>query len=85
MTDPSENPKGNPKGEPTGEKESWVKGVGLFGVITGELLGASFVGIGTGYLLWKKVGLPWWSLLVCSLVGLGVAFYRLYLISQRNL
>jgi hypothetical protein len=66
------------------DPNGWAKGLGLFGVITGELLGASVIGIGTGYLLWKKVGLPWWVLLVCSVAGLSVAFYRLYLISRKD-
>jgi F0F1-type ATP synthase assembly protein I len=70
--------------DPNQDKEGWVKGVGLLGVITVELLGASIVGIGSGYLLWKKAGFPWWTLLVCSVAGLSVAFYRLYLISRRD-
>jgi F0F1-type ATP synthase assembly protein I len=80
MTDP----KLDPNGDSNRDKESWAKGLGLFGVITGELLGASVVGIGTGYLLWKKLGFPWWVLLVCSIAGLSVAFYRLYLISRKD-
>ena len=74
----------DPKASPDRDKEGWMKGLGLFGVITAELLGASVVGIGSVYLLWKKAGFPWWSLLVCSVLGLTVAFYRLYLISKKD-
>jgi F0F1-type ATP synthase assembly protein I len=80
MPDPNTDPNGDPKPD----KDSWIRGLGLFGVITAELLGASVVGVGSGYLLWKKAGMPWWVLLVCSVAGLSVAFYRLYLISRKD-
>ena len=65
-------------------EENWKRGLGLLSVITADLLGYSGAGIALGYWLWKKVGLPWWVLLLFSMVGLGLAFYRLYEVSKKD-
>lgn len=62
-----------------------LKGIGLLAVVVSDLLGYSGAGIGLGYLAWAKLGAPWWVLLVFSLAGLILAFYKLYQISQREL
>jgi F0F1-type ATP synthase assembly protein I len=77
-------PESDPSGDPNSDKARWIKGVGLLGVITTELLASTGAGVGIGYLLWKKAGFPWWSLLICSLAGMSVAFYRLYQISKKD-
>lgn len=66
------------------QKKNWAKGLGLLSVITADLLGCTGAGIGIGYWLWKKVGLPWWVLLFFSIAGLVVAFYRLFEISKKD-
>ena len=70
-----------------GEQESpntWVRKVGLLGVIVVDLLGYSGAGIGIGYLLWKKLGMPWWVLLLTSMAGLSLAMYRLYRMAEKD-
>jgi F0F1-type ATP synthase assembly protein I len=62
----------------------WVKSLGYFGVIIGELLGGSAVGLGLGWLLWQKAGLPSITLLFTGMAGLGAAFYRIYKLTQRD-
>jgi F0F1-type ATP synthase assembly protein I len=64
--------------------KEWIKSLGYFGVIVGELLGGSIVGVGIGWLLWKKAGLPSLTILVTSILGLSVAFYRIYKLTQRD-
>lgn len=66
------------------QTKNWARGLGLLSVITADLLGCTGAGVGLGYWLWKKVGLPWWVLLACSVAGLVLAFYRLYVISKRD-
>ena len=58
---------------------------GLLGVIVGDLIGYTAAGIGLGALAWLKWGAPWWVLLLSSTLGLGLAFYRVYQISQKEL
>ncbi len=62
-----------------------LKKLGLFAVIISDLLGYPLAGIGLGYLCWKKLGLPWWTLLLSSVSGLILAFYKLYEISKKEL
>ncbi len=64
--------------------QEWIKSLGYFGVIVSELVGASAVGIGLGWLLWKKAGLPSVTILFTAMLGLGVAFYRIYKLTQRD-
>ena len=58
---------------------------GLLGTIVSDLLGYTGAGIGIGYLAWSRWGAPWWVLLLSSLIGMTYAFYRLYLISNKEL
>jgi F0F1-type ATP synthase assembly protein I len=70
--------------DPLKDQEKWAAGMGLFSVITAEILVSTGIGIGAGYLLWKKAGFPIWTMAVLSLVGLCFAFYRIYLISKKD-
>jgi len=63
----------------------WAKSLGLLTVVTGELIGCTGIGAGLGYLLWKKVGLTVWSEIVLTLLGLTLAFYRIYEISKKEM
>lgn len=73
-----------PDPKSTNDRKNWARSLGLLSVITADLLGCTGAGVGIGYWLWKKRGMPWWVLLLFTMLGLVVAFYRLYLISQRN-
>lgn len=68
-----------------GSDSSWLKKLGLFGVIVADLLGLTGAGIGLGYLVWNKLGFPWWSLLVTSGAGLALAMYRLFKLTEKDL
>ena len=50
----------------------------LFGLIVGDLLGYTGAGIGLGWWLWKKLGVPWWIFLVTTGAGLYLAMTRIY-------
>jgi hypothetical protein len=65
-------------------KDAWVKGLGLFSVIVGDLLGFTGAGVGIGYWAWKKWGAPWWVLLLTTTAGLGLAMWQMYRVSQRE-
>lgn len=64
------------------DDRDWVRSFGLFSVVVADLIICSGVGVGIGYWAWKHWGAPWWVILVSSTLGLVVAFYRLYRISQ---
>jgi len=63
----------------------WAAGLGLLSVVTADLVGYTGAGAGLGYLLWKKAGLTIWALVVCSLLGLALAFYRIYQVSKKEM
>jgi hypothetical protein len=65
------------------QRPEWLK-LGLLTSITADLLGFTGAGVGLGYWAWAKWGAPWWVLLVSSMAGLGVAMYRLYLLSRKD-
>lgn len=66
------------------DTKAWVKSLGLFSAILADLIGFTGVGIGAGYWAWKKWNAPWWVILVTTLSGLTVAFWRMYLLSMKN-
>ena len=84
-SDPPGQKSPQPELTPSEDKGGQIRKFGLLGIIVGELLIFSGAGVGIGYFLWAKCGTPWWVLLVCSSLGLGFAFYQLYLISLREL
>ncbi|MBC7384675.1 MAG: hypothetical protein H7301_00755 [Cryobacterium sp.] len=51
-------------------EESIARQFGMFGLVLSSFCGASAVGVGLGWLLWKKAGFPWWILLVTTILGL---------------
>lgn len=72
-------PKTNPE-----DRKLWIRNLGLLSVIVSDLLGFTGVGIGIGYLLWAKLGAPWWVLVLSSSAGLSLAMYRMYRFTQKN-
>jgi F0F1-type ATP synthase assembly protein I len=68
----------------TEQDNRWAKGLGLFAVVSSEFFVSTGLGVGAGYLLWKKAGFPVWTMGILSVLGLCFAFYRLYLISQKD-
>ena len=79
-------PERDPKeDEQSKDRRNWAKGLGLFSAITADLIGYTGAGIAVGYWLWKKAGFPWWVLPIFSSAGLALAFYRLYVISKKDL
>ena len=66
-------------------QRAWAKTLGLFAVIVADFVGYSGAGVLIGYLLWSKASFPWWILLVSSLAGLGMATYRLYQLSKKDM
>jgi hypothetical protein len=65
--------------------QSLMRKFGLFSVIVFDLLGYTGAGVGIGYWAWTRWGFPWWILLITTFAGLGMAFYQLYRISEREL
>ena len=62
-----------------------LKKLGLLTLIVGDLLGYTGSAVGLGYLAWQKLKLPWWILLVTTLLGLFLAFLKIYQISKKEL
>lgn len=66
------------------ERRLWIRNLGLFSLIVSDIIGYTGAGIGIGYLLWAKLGAPWWVLVLTSTAGLVGAMYRLYLFTKKN-
>jgi hypothetical protein len=64
------------------QKSPILKDLGLFGMIVADLLGYTGAGIALGWWLWKKVGFPWWVLLLTTGAGLVLAMRKLYLTAK---
>lgn len=60
------------------QRPEWVKDLALFSVVVVDLVSYTGAGLGLGYLARKKLGWPWWVLLVTTSAGLVLAFYRIY-------
>lgn len=56
----------------------WARNLGLFGVVVSDLIGYTGAGVLAGWLAYRKWNAPWWILLMTSLLGLGLAFWRIY-------
>jgi hypothetical protein len=65
-------------------RAAWARNLALFTVIVTDLIAYTGAGIGLGYLAWAKLNAPWWVLLLSSILGLILAFYRLYQVSQKK-
>ncbi len=57
-------------------RPDWVRDLGLFGVILVDVFGYSCGGLAVGYLAWKKLGFPWWVMILTAVTGLGLAMFR---------
>jgi hypothetical protein len=80
---------GGPSREPIpkGDKDlraKWLRSLGYFSIIVGDLVGFSGAGVGLGYWLWKEHQMPWWIVLICSIAGLSISMYRLFRLTQRD-
>ncbi len=64
------------------DRKNWIRSLALFSYILGDLIACSGLGIGAGYWAWKHWGAPFWVIILTSMTGLGLAFYRLYRASQ---
>lgn len=62
----------------------WLKTLGLFSLIVSDLVVTIGIGVGLGYLAWKKWNLPRWVPLLTSLMSIVVAFYRLIKIAEKR-
>lgn len=63
-------------------RPAWVKDLSLFGVIVTDVLGYSGAGLALGYFAWKKLGFPGWTAGITAMIGLGLAFWKIYRLSQ---
>ncbi|MGK5088777.1 hypothetical protein WDW86_14565 [Bdellovibrionota bacterium FG-2] len=61
-----------------------VRQLGYFSVIIADLVGYTGAGVGLGYFCWHQWHAPWWVLLFFSTAGLGLAMYKLYLLSKKD-
>lgn len=66
------------------EGRTWVRSLGILLVVVWELLITTGIGVAIGYFAWNRWGAPWWVLLLSSLAGLSLGFYRLYLTSKKD-
>lgn len=66
------------------DRRRLIRNIGLLSVIVTDLLGYTGAGLGLGYLAWKKWGVPWWIVPLTTMLGLSLAMYRLYQISQKD-
>lgn len=67
---------------PKSDRE-WVRTLGMFGVIVADFVGLTVAGVAAGYLAWKELGAPWWTVIPTGLTGMALAIYRLVLLSRK--
>jgi F0F1-type ATP synthase assembly protein I len=75
--------KGTPDVPPP-QDDSLANQLAIFVLVLSQFVGSSAVGVGAGWLLWKKMGFPWWILLFTSALGLGAASLQVIRF-QKNL
>jgi F0F1-type ATP synthase assembly protein I len=63
---------------------TWLKSLGYFSIIIGDIAACTGIGVGLGYLAMSRWGAPWWVLMFSSMAGLVLAFYRLYRMTMRD-
>jgi F0F1-type ATP synthase assembly protein I len=62
--------------------DSWLRNLGLFGVIVSDLVGFTGAGFGLGYFAMKQWNAPWWVLFLTTIAGLGLAMLQIYRLTQ---
>lgn len=67
-----------------GSEQQWLKTMQLFSLIVSDLVVTIGIGVGSGYLAWKKWNAPRWVPLLTGLVGIVVAFYRLIKLTEKR-
>jgi hypothetical protein len=67
-----------------GSEQQWLKTLGLFSQIVSDLVVTIGIGLGLGYLAWKKWNAPRWVPLLTGLVSIVVAFYRLIQLAEKR-
>ena len=68
---------------PEGDRE-WVRTLGLFTIIIGELIGYTGSGILVGYGFVRFAGAPRWTIAVTGALALVLAFHQIYRMAKRN-
>ena len=66
-----------------GEDRSWVKSLALLSTVVTDIVGCTAAGAGLGWFLNTRLGWPSFLIVLFAMAGLGVAFYHIYLVSQR--
>ncbi len=61
-----------------------LRAIGLLTIIVSELVGWPIIGIGLGYLAYKKWDFIW-AIPLTALFGFILAFYRVFKTSQKEL
>ncbi len=70
---------------PKDSDRAWVRQLGLFGWIVSELVASVCLGAGLGYLLRRYLGLGGWVLVIGTLLGFGLAMFRIYRVTRKEL
>ncbi len=65
-------------------EREWLKTLGLFSLIVSDLVITIGIGVGLGYLAWKKWNAPRWVPLLTGLASIVVAFYRLIKLAEKR-
>jgi F0F1-type ATP synthase assembly protein I len=64
-------------------EETFVQAMAAYGFVLGQFLGGTGAGIGIGWYLWTKRGLPWWTLLITTALGILVASIQVIRYQRR--
>jgi F0F1-type ATP synthase assembly protein I len=73
----------NQKKDEDSNRVRQVRALGLLTLVIADLLAYTGAGLALGWLLWKKLHLGIFSLLLPTAAGLGVAFFQIYRKSER--
>lgn len=65
------------------EQNEYMKGLALLAWISGEILALTGLGLAAGWALHQWMGAPPLISLVLGMLGLGLAFWRIYRASKK--
>lgn len=68
---------------PKSDEDSLMNQFAMFGIVLGLFVGSSAVSMGLGWFLWKKMGFPWWILLVTASLGIFLASIQVVRYQRR--